>query len=45
MLFFASPNKEHREIATLIYNIFMNMDGISDSIAYLFDANNLTSLV
>ena len=42
MLFLVSPNKEHREASIMIYNIFMNIDGISDSIAYLFDTNNLT---
>ena len=42
MLFVASPNKEHSEVGIMLYNIFMNMDGISDSIAYLFKANELT---
>ena len=42
MLYLVSPVKEHRESSIMLYNIFMNMDGISDTIVYLFDANNLT---
>ena len=42
MYFFASPNKEHKEASIMCYNIIMNIDGLSDSIAHLFDINNLT---